>query len=425
MHLHVDRKEETLAVIEIAASPEELAKIKNKVLRRLQPQVKVAGFRAGHVPVEVVEKNIDQQTLVSNFIDEAVNTLYIEVLRAERLRPVASPKVEVSKFVPYTTLEVKLELPVVGEVHLSNYRKLSVKKPEVKVTAKEVNQVLENLARQASTKKKANRAAKNGDEAIIDFKGVDKKGEAIAGADGKGYPLVLGSGTFIPGFEENVIGMKPDETKTFVVTFPKDYGAQTLRNAKVEFTVTLKELNEVELPKIDDSLAAKVSPFKTLSELKKDIKQQLSHEAAHKAERDWEAALVEELSNKTKVEIPKSLIEEQEEAVIAEVKQNAVSRGLTYTEYLKQLGLTEEEYRKTEVNKEAVRRIKAGLVLSEIADIEGIDVTPEELEVRIQALKAQYQDKQMQEQLDLPDNRRELNARLRSEKTIEFLKTQK
>src|SRR5690606_37559111 len=123
----------TLAEIEISASAEELSKIKNKVLRRLQPQVKVAGFRDGKVPMEVVEKNIDQQTLVSTFIDEAVNTLYIEVLRAERLRPVGQPKVEVSKFVPFTTLDIKLELPVVGEVSLPNYKKLTAKKPEVKV----------------------------------------------------------------------------------------------------------------------------------------------------------------------------------------------------------------------------------------------------------------------------------------------------
>lgn len=425
MKLNIERKEETLALIEISASEEELAKIKTKVLKKLQPQTKVAGFRDGKVPLEVVEKNIDGARLQSEFIDEAINTLYIAALREDRVRPVGQPKVEIKKFVPFTVLDVQLELPVVGEVKLPNYKKLTAKKPEIKIEAKQVNEVLENLSARAAEKVEVKRAAKNGDEAVIDFKGVDTKGEAISGADGKDYPLALGSGTFIPGFEENVVGMKPDEEKEFKVTFPKDYGAKALQNAKVTFTVTLKKLNEVKKAKIDDELAKSVGPFETLADLKKDIKKQLEQDAQHKAERDWEAALIEEITSKTKVTIPESLVTEQEDMVINEVRQNTVQRGITYQEYLKQLGVTEEEYRKTEVNKEAERRIKAGLVLSEIADIEGIDVTPEELEARIQQMKGQYPDKQMQAQLDQPENRREINARLRSEKVIQFLKTAK
>ncbi len=422
MKLHIERKEDTLAMIDISATEDELAKIKQKVLKKLQPQVKVAGFRDGKVPLEVVEKNIDGQRLQTEFIDEAINTLYIAALREDRIRPVGQPKVEIKKFVPFTTLDVELELPVVGEVKLPDYKKLNVKRPEVKVEAKQVTEVIENLRLRAAEKEEVKRAAKDGDEAVIDFKGVDAKGEDVKGADGNDYPLALGSGTFIPGFEENVVGMKPGDDKEFKVTFPKDYGAKALQNAKVTFTVKLKKVMEVKKPKADDELAKKVGPFETLADLKKDIKKQLEHDAKHKAERDYEAAIVEAVTEKTKVKIPESLITEQEDMVINEVKQNTVQRGLTYQEYLKQLGVSEEEYRKTEINKEAERRIKAGLVLSEIADIEGIDVTPEELESRLQQLKGQYQDKQMQAQLDQPENRREINARLRSEKVINLLK---
>ncbi len=423
MKLHIDRESDTIAKLTIAADKEELAKVKNKVLKKLAPRVKLAGFRDGKAPIEMIEKNVDQQLFQTEFIDEAINVLYIAALKEERLRPVGQPKVEITKFVPFTALEVKLEIPVVGKIKLADYKKLTIKRPEVKVEKNQVDDVLKNLQLRAAEKKEVKRAAKNGDETWIDFSGVDTKGKAVAGADGKDYPLALGSGTFIPGFEENLVGMKAGDSKDFTVTFPKDYGAKALQNAKVTFTVKVNKVTEVIEPKLDDAFAATVGPFKTLAELKTDIKKQLEHEAKHKAERDYEAEIINHITEKTKVEIPEELVKEQIELVSNEVRQNVIQRGMTFQEYLDQMGKTEEEYIKSDVTPEANRRIKAGLVLNEIADIEGIDVTPEELEVRIQQLKTQYQDKQMQEQLELPDSRREINARLRSEKVIQFLKS--
>jgi trigger factor len=425
MKLHTERKKDTQAVLEIIASPEELSKIKNKVLHKLAPQVKVAGFREGNVPIEVVEKNIDQQTLQSQFIDEAINTLYVAALKEAKIRPVAQPSVEVTKFVPYSQLEYKMEIDVVGKITLPNYKKTTIKRKETKVTAKDIDGVLKNLQTRASEKKEVKRAAKQTDEVWIDFKGVDTKGEPVKGADGKDYPLVIGSGTFIPGFEEKVIGMKVDDTKSFTITFPEDYGAKALQSAKVTFEVTVKKVNEVSLPKLDDEFAGKVGPFKTLIELKEEIKKQLVHEANHKDEREYEAELVNYLADKTKVEIPDVLIEEQKQMVLQEVRQNVVQRGMTFEEFLAAEKTSEEAYIEKEVLPEAIRRVKAGLMLSEIADVEGIDVSPEEFEARMQQLKGQYKDPKMQEEMDKPDSRREINARLRSEKTIQFLKTAK
>jgi trigger factor len=425
MKLSVERPKETQADIIIAAEIEELEKIKHRVLKKLAPKVKLAGFRPGKAPVEMIEKNVDQQLFQTEFIDDAINTFYIAALKDARLRPVGQPKVEIKKFVPFTILEVTYELPVVGTVKLPDYKKHTIKREEAKVTKKQIDEVLKNLQIRSAEKKEVKRAAKATDEAWIDFKGVDAKGEAIKGADGKDYPLALGSGTFIPGFEDNVIGMKIGESKDFTVTFPKDYGAKDLQNAKVTFTVTLNKVMEVVEPEIDDKFASTVGPFKTVDELTGDIKKQLVHEAKHKAERDYEAAIVNELADKTKVEIPDSLIQEQEDMVLQEVRQNVIQRGMTFEEFLKNQSTTEEEYKKNEVTPEAIRRVKAGLVLSEIADIEGIDVSPEELEARVQQLKGQYPDTKMQEQIDQPESRRDINARLRSEKTIQFLKTTK
>ncbi len=424
MKLSVDRKEPTLAILTIEATAEELSQVKNKTLRTLRPRVNVAGFRKGKVPLEVVEKNVDQQLLQAEFLDEAVNTLYIGALKEERLRPVGQPKVDIKKFVPFTQLEISMELPVVGDVKLpKNYMATKAKRAEVKITKKQVDDVVENLKLRAAEKKEVKRAAKDGDEAWIDFDGVDKDKKVVDGASGKDYPLALGSGTFIPGFEDNVIGMKIGEEKSFEVTFPKDYGVAKLQNAKVTFTVKLNKVNEIVKPKSDDAFAASVGPFKSFADLESDIKKQLEHEEKHRVERDYEAAIVNEISEKTKVDIPESLITEQEEAVLQELRQNIVQRGMTYEEYLKSTGKTEDEYRKDEVNPEALRRIKAGLVLSEIGDLESISVSDEELEARIQSMKKQYPDEKMQAELDKPENRREVNARLRSEKVIAFLKT--
>ena len=422
MKLNVERKKDVQAILTINASQDELTKIKAKVLANLAPQVKIAGFRKGSVPAEMVEKNIDQQTLQTQFIDEAINMLYVAALKEETLRPVAQPKVEVTKFVPFTELEFKMELDVVGEIKLPNYKKPKAKRPSTKVTDKDINNVLKNLQVRAAEKTEVDRAAKKGDEAWIDFVGTDTKGEQVKGADGKDYPLVIGSNTFIPGFEEEVTGLKKGDQKTFKITFPKDYGAKELQNAKVDFSVTVKKVNEVKEPKLDDKFASTVGPFKSMDELKGEIKKQLEAEAAQKDERDYESALVNELADATEVKVPDTLIDEQKQMVLQEVRQNVVQRGSTFQEYLKGEGKSEEEYIESEVKPEAIRRVKAGLMLSEIADKEGIDVTPEEFEARIQQLKGQYKDEKMQAELDKPESRREINARLRSEKVIASLK---
>lgn len=422
MKIHVQRKKDTQAIVEIDAASDELAKIKDKVLSQLSGHVKVDGFRKGKIPPAVVEKNVDQQLLQSEFLNEAINMLYIAALKEEHLRPVAQPKVDVKKFVPFTTLEISLEIPVIGEITLPNYKKITVKKEPVKVTADQVKEVLENLQLRSAEKTEVERAAKNGDEAWIDFDGTDADGASIEGASGKDYPLALGSGTFIPGFEEQIVGMKPGDEKSFDITFPKDYGQKELQNKLVTFTVKLNKVKEVTKPKLDDEFSGKVGPFKTLAELKENITAQLKAEGEQRAERDYEAKLVDSIVEKTKVEIPDTLIEEQQEMVLQEVRQNAAYRGMTFEDFLKQSNVSEQEFIDKEVKPESIRRVKAGLALSEIADKEGIDVTPEELEARLQVLKGQYKDPKMQEELDKPESRREINARLRTEKVIEFLK---
>lgn len=422
MKLHITREPETLAKLEISANTEELAKVKSKVLKKLGGKVKVSGFREGKAPESMVEKSLDQNLLQTEFLDEAVNMMYFEAIKSEKIRPVSQPKVNVTKFVPFSELEFTMQVECVGDIKTGDYKKIKVSKnPAENVTTKDVEEVLENLATRLAEKKDVDRKAKLTDQVWIDFSGVDDKKQPIKGADGKDYPLVLGSNTFIPGFEDNVVGLSKGDKKTFDVTFPKNYGAKDLQNKKVTFTITVNKVQEVIKPAYDDAFASKIGPFKSIDQLKEDINKQLQTEKNNEASRAFEVAVVDAVVAKSSVEIPQVMIDEQVEYMIAELKRNATYRGMTYEDFLKNEGKTEDEYKKDVLVPDATKRLTTGLVLGDIADKEAIDVSDQELKSYINSLKAQYQDKTMQDQLDKPENQRELSARLRSEKTVKYL----
>lgn len=406
----------------IVTEPADLTPVKASVLKELAKDVKMAGFRKGHAPDALVEKNVDQSVLQSRFLDAAVSQLYMQALVEERLRVVAPPSVNVTKFVPFTTLEFTATVEVLGEVKLADYKKFSFARANEAVTDKEVDVVIEDLRARSAERHEVERAAKDGDELVMDFTGLDAKTkDPIEGAAGKDYPIVLGSNTFIPGFEPELIGMKAGGEKTFVVTFPKDYGAKDLQSKKVSFTVQAKRVNEVKLSEVDDEFAAKLGP-KTVADLKTDIKAQLGAEKANQAERKLENDILGALAEKSKLEVPKVLVEEEVERMLAEEKRNLLYRGQTWQEHLDAEGKTEEEHR-AEHTEQAEIRVKSGLVLGEVAQAEGLDVTEEELDQRIAQLKQQYSDAQMQAELDKPENRRDIASRILTEKTLQLLKS--
>jgi trigger factor len=408
----------TKVELTVAVDQQTLDATKAHVLAHLSSNAKIQGFRAGKAPASLIEKSVDQNALQSQFLDEALNTAYGRALDQEKLRPVAQPEVKLTKFVPFTTLEFTAEVVVVGQVSLPDYKKIKVAKKPVTVTDKDVNDVLTNLKTRIADKKEVTTAAKDGDEVVIDFTGVDAvTSEPISGADGKAYPLLLGGNSFIPGFERELVGMKPGDEKVFTLTFPKDYGAVDLQNRKVTFTVTIQKVNQVTDPKLDDAFAAKVGPFKTMAELKADIKKQVEAERTQETQREFQNELLEKIASKTKAEIPDVLIENEIDRMEQDERQNLVYRGQTWEEHLKAEGITEQEHREKQRD-QATLRVKSGLMLAEVAEAEGITVTNEEVDAQLEQLRIQYKDEQMQEQLAKPETRREIASRIVSEKTI-------
>ncbi|HSW75315.1 MAG TPA: trigger factor [Candidatus Saccharimonadales bacterium] len=399
-----------------------LTEAKREALEHLAESVRLQGFRKGKAPLNMVEKSVDPSTLQTEFLDIAMNRLYVAALDDKNLRPVSQPKVNVKKFVPFDSLEIDVEVEVVGEIKLADYKKMKIDQPKVTVTAKDVDEVIENLLEREAARVSVERAVKDGDEVILSFKGVDTDTkEPISGADGKDYPLLIGSNTFIPGFEPNLVGMKPGDEKTFDIVFPKDYGVAALQSRKVTFTVTVSKVSEIQKSKLDDAFAAKAGPFKTVADLKEDIKNQLQSEKEYQADREFTDNMLMKIADASTVAIPQVLVDEQIDRMVSEQKQNLMYRGQTWQEFLDSEGLTEEEFR-TKLEKDAKLRVKAGLVLSEVAEVEKVTVTPEELEVRMQLLKGQYSDPQMQAELDKPENRRDIVSRILSEKTLAKLR---
>ncbi|HSW37244.1 MAG TPA: trigger factor [Candidatus Saccharimonadales bacterium] len=422
MQVTKDKLAPTTFKLSITADQALLDDAKQRVLSKLGQKVKLGGFREGKAPAQLVEKNVDQAVLQSEFLEEAINRLYVAAVQEQELRPVEQPRVSVGKFVPFTTLEITVEVEAIGDIELGDYKKIKMTRQPVSVKEKDVEAVIEDLKIRAADKKEVQRAAKEGDEVWIDFTGRDAKAnEPIQGADGKDYPLILGSNSFIPGFEDNLVGLKAGEDKEFSVTFPKDYGVKTLQNREVTFKVNVKKVQEVTAPKLDNAFAAKIGPFKDLAELRADIKRQLENERQFQAERALENELLEQIAEKSKADIPKSLIDEEIDRLESEERQNLAYRGQTWQEHLAEEGLDEQGHRAK--NREpAEKRVKAGLILGEIAREEKIDVTSEELELQLQQLKARYKDKAMQAELDKPENIRDIASRLLTEKTLAKLK---
>ena len=412
---------DTKIKLTLAADQKQLDTAKQQTLRALAKDVKLSGFRQGKAPLHLVEKNLNPNTLQQDFMERAMNAMYSQALDDENIRPVSQPQVTVKKFVPFSDLELEAEVDVIGEVKLMDYKKVKLEKPASKITADDVKAVIKQLQTREAERKDVDRAAKDSDQVVLDFAGVDAKTkEPIKGADSKAYPLVLGSNTFIPGFEPNIIGMKAGEDKAFDITFPKDYNVESLQDRKLTFTVKIIKVQEMIDPKVDDAFAAKIGPFKTVDELKADIKKQLEAEKQSQSDREYEEQLINMVADKSTVAIPDSLVNSEIDRMEASERQELAYRGQTWQEHLKADGVTEEEHR--EKNREqASRRVKAGLVLAEIAEKEKVDVGRDELDLRINLLKGQYQDQAMQAELDKPENRREIASRILTEKTVAIL----
>ncbi|MDO4612232.1 MAG: trigger factor [Candidatus Saccharibacteria bacterium] len=406
--------------ITVTLDKEDLAVAKEKATLKLSKEIKVEGFRKGKVPAEVAKKFIPENDLNAETIDLAVRATVIEAFKQNEKSPLVLPNVNVTKFVPDEMAEYTATADIIPEVKLGDYKKLGVKRDEVKVAEKDIKGVLENLASSFAEKKVVKRAAKLDDEVIIDFVGK-KDGKAFDGGSAKDYKLVLGSKTFIPGFEDGIVGHESGDKFDLELTFPEDYGVKDLAGAKTVFEVLVKQVNEITKPAINDELAKKCGPFEDLAALKKDIKKNLAAQTEHQTEEKFKNDLVAALVKKSKVPAPEILIDDQMRIIRDDIERNAASQGMKFEDYLDRAGETLENWEK-EARKIAEERVKASLALQTLAVEEKITVSDDLVNAKIAELKDVYQKSpEALKSLKNPNVKMDIKNRMTIEETLNYL----
>jgi trigger factor len=325
--------------------------------------------------------------------------------------------------VPGELLEFTITAQIVPPVKLGDFRKLKVKQPPVKITDQDVREVVDNLLTSAAKKEPVKRAAENGDEVVLDFDGRDKENQPIAGAKATDYPLLLGSDSFIPGFEKGIIGHKAGEKFDLALTFPKDYQAKNLAGAKVTFKINLKRVLAVKKPTYDDKFAATIHPtLKTTADLEKDIRRELQARAEYDARQRFRNDLLAALVDKSSVDIPEILIDDQLKAMENNFQQNLSSRGQTEEDYLKSQGFPDhDDFIKRELRPAAEDRVKSSLVLAELSRSFGVEISQEEISARQKQVVEQYTDPKLRQQFESPEARREIANQLAIDQTLDKL----
>jgi trigger factor len=416
METKITSQTDTEAQFTVTLNQAELEHIKTEVFDELRKRVKAAGFRPGKAPDMIVERELGSASVQSEFIDHAIQHSYLQAIRELSLQVVTSPKVSLDKFVPYTELEYKATVELMPKVKLGDYQKLRVKRPSVKVEPAEIERTIEDLRRREAARLDSEQPAKKGDEVNFDFEGT-KDGQAVPGASAKNQTLQLGSGQFIPGFEDELTGLKKGDEKSFDIRFPANYHEKSLADEVVTFKVKLNSVTELVLPEVDAEFVAKVSPFKTLDELKNDITTRISGEKAEQVSRQYEQEVMEKVLAESKFKSPESLVQQQLERMRAELNQNLAYSGLDIDKYLDLTKKTREDMEK-EMRPEAERRVGLAMVLTEVAAQEGLSVGKDELDSEIARLKQDYPDPQTQAELDNPTTREEVYNHLMSSKVI-------
>lgn len=410
---------DTKIELTVSLDKDDLNKAEAVALEQLSKEIKVEGFRKGKVPAEIAKKFIPENELNAKTIDIAIRNTIMDAFEQTKQSPLAMPEISVKKYVPNDMSEYTATVDVLPEIKLGNYKNLKVKKPASKVAQKDIDEVLKNISEAYAEKKVVKRKAAEKDEVIIDFVGK-KDGVAFNGGSAKDYHLTLGSHSFIPGFEEGIVGHESGDKFNLDLTFPKDYGVKDLAGAKTVFEVLLKQVNEVAPAELNDELAQKCQ-LESLDALKKDIEKNLKLQDEHRINEKYKDDLIRAIIESSKITAPEILIKDQLNMIKEDIANNAASQGLSFDDYLSQVGQTEADWEK-EAKKVAEDRVKSSLALQVIARDEKITVEDELVEAKIAELKDVYKkSEEALKSLKDPRVKADIKNRMIIEKTIDFL----
>ena len=389
MNSKLEKIEENTATLEIEVSEEQFEKGVQKAYKKNVGRFNIPGFRKGKAPRAIIERHYGEAIFYEDAINEVCPDAYQQAVEQHDLQPVDRPELDIVQIEKGKPFIFKAMVTVKPDVTLGDYKGIQVEKKEYPVTDEDVEKELDNMresgARMVTVE---DRAAKKDDMVIIDYKGfVD--GEQFEGGSAENQSLVLGSGHFIEGFEDQLIGAKAGDSVTVKVKFPEDYQAEHLAGKDAEFQVEVREIKEKELPDLDDEFAKDVSELDTLEELKKDIREKLEEKAQQRAKNELENEVIKKAAELTEVDIPDVMIEKQIDTMIRDFEIQLMYQGLKLDDYLKHMGNSKDDLRNN-LRKDAKEKVKTQLMLEKISEAEGITETEEELDHEIEKLAKQY-----------------------------------
>lgn len=390
MSLQVEKLEKNMAKLTIEVGAEELEKAIESAYQKQKGKISIPGFRKGKVPRQMIERMYGKEIFYEDAVNELIPDAYEKALDECEEDIVSSPQIDVTQIEAGKPFIFTATVALKPEVKLGKYKGVKVDKIDIDVTDDEINEVVErerdNNARNIAVE---DRPVKDGDMTMIDFEGfVD--GVAFEGGKGEDYPLTIGSGAFIPGFEEQLVGAELGKEVEVNVTFPEDYHADNLKGKAAVFKCTVKEIKEKELPDVDDEFASEVSEFDTLAEYKESIKKDLEEKKAKEAKDAKEDAVIDAIIEASEMDIPDAMIETQQKQMVDEFAQRITMQGISMEQYLQFTGTNYNQIVE-QVKPQAEKRIKSRLVLEAVAAAENLEVTDEEYDKEIEVMAEAYQ----------------------------------
>lgn len=382
-------KEAVHAKVTVEISRAELEPAINKVFLKVRKDISMPGFRKGKAPRMVIEAAYGKHVFFEDAIEEMFSDIYKECVLTQDMKPVGRPSVSKLDIADDDSVTMVIDTDLYPEVTLGQYKDLEVEKAEAAVDASEIDAEIDRMANNIARISTVDRAAKDGDTAVIDFEGF-KDGEAFDGGKGEAYELKLGSGSFIPGFEEQVVGMAAGEEKDINVTFPENYHVKELAGAPVVFKVKVHEVKETVVPEKDDEFVKDVSEFDTMAELRADIEKKILNEKQAGIDRAFENAAIEKAVANMTVEIPDSMVEEELDHELERMDYELRSQGASLEAYANMMGGNLDNIRNS-LRPGALNTVRTNVMLDAVVDAEKIEVSDEECEEEYKKLAESYQ----------------------------------
>ena len=383
----VEKQEKSIVELVIEVGHDEFEAAIEKVYKKQRGKISIPGFRKGKAPRKVIEGMYGSAVFYEDAINEIYPEAYATAVEQEKLDVVAWPDVEIQE-VNKDGFTFKAKVTVRPEVKLGEYKGLTAEKETVNVTDEDVDNELKPYINRATELVSVEREAQNGDTVVIDFEGF-KDGVAFDGGKAEGHSLELGSGSFIPGFEDQLVGTKAGDEKEVNVTFPEDYHATELAGAPVVFKVKVHEVKEKKLPELDDEFAKDVSEFDTLEAFRASLAEKLKEHREENAKNAFRNALMEQVVANMEVEIPDAMVDYEADKLVNNYAQRVASQGIAFEQYLAMMGMTMDQM-KEQAKESALKQVQSDLALGAIVAAENIEVTDEEADAKIKELALQY-----------------------------------